>query len=85
MRPAAQGSIHLRLLLAASLVLTAFLGLTGLSLDEAFRSASEEAMKARLQSIIYALLAAAEEDAEGRLTLPTALPDPRLNLPGSGL
>jgi two-component system sensor histidine kinase PhoQ len=85
MKPLFQGSIHLRLLLAASLVLTAFLGLTGLSLDKAFRYSAEEALKAKLQSSVYALLAAAVEDKEGRLTLPANLTDPRFNLPDSGL
>lgn len=78
-------SIHQRLLLAASLVLSAFLGLTGLALDEAFRSASEEALQARLFSSVYALLAAAEEDERGRLKMPEVLTDPRFNRPDSGL
>ncbi|MEJ2619679.1 MAG: ATP-binding protein [Candidatus Thiodiazotropha sp.] len=78
-------SIRQRLLLAASLVLGAFLGLTGLSLDKAFRSATEEALKARLLSNVYALLAAAEEGNEGQLTMPRVLTDPRFNRPDSGL
>ncbi|MEW8026134.1 MAG: ATP-binding protein [Candidatus Thiodiazotropha sp.] len=78
-------SIHQRLLLAASLVLSAFLGLTGLALDKAFRSASEEALQARLFSSVYALLAAAEEDEGGRLRMPQVLTDPRFNRPESGL
>jgi two-component system sensor histidine kinase PhoQ len=78
-------SIHQRLFLAASLVLSAFLGLTGLALDKAFRSASEEALQARLFSSVYALLAAAEEDQEGRLRMPQVLTDPRFNRPESGL
>jgi two-component system sensor histidine kinase PhoQ len=78
-------SIHQRLLLAASLVLGAFLGLTGLALDKAFRSASEEALQARLFSSVYALLAAAEEDQAGRLRMPMVLTDPRFNRPESGL
>ncbi len=78
-------SIHQRLLLAASLVLSAFLGFTGLALDEAFRSASEEALQARLFSSVYALLAAAEEDEKGRLRMPDALTDPRFNRLDSGL
>lgn len=78
-------SIHQRLLLAASLVLTAFLGLTGLALDKAFRSAAEEALQARLYSSVYALLAAAEEGKEGVLTMPPVLTDPRFNRPDSGL
>lgn len=85
MSGAARGSIHLRLLLAASLVLTAFLGLTGLALDKAFRSAAQEALRARLKSSVYGLLAAAEEGPSGQLSLPQTLPDPRLNLPDSGL
>ena len=82
---AARLSIHQRLLLAASLVLTAFLGLTGLALDKAFRSSSEEALQARLYSSVYALLAAAEEGQAGALNMPTVLTDPRFNRPGSGL
>jgi two-component system sensor histidine kinase PhoQ len=80
-----QLSIHQRLLLAASLVLTAFLGLTGLALDKAFRSSAEEALQARLYSSVYALLAAAEEGEEGVLKMPPVLTDPRFNRPGSGL
>lgn len=80
-----KGSIHARLLVAASLVLSAFLGFTGLALDKAFRSSAEEALKARLQSSVYAILAAAEEDEAGRLSLPKILTDPRFNMPDSGL
>jgi two-component system sensor histidine kinase PhoQ len=78
-------SIHQRLLLAASLVLSAFLGLTGLALDKAFRSAAEEALQARLYSSVYVLLAAAEEGKAGVLTMPSVLTDPRFNRPDSGL
>jgi len=78
-------SIHQRLLLAASLVLTAFLGFTGIALDKAFRSANEEALQARLFSSVYALLGAAEEGKEGELTMPGVLTDPRFNRPDSGL
>jgi two-component system, OmpR family, sensor histidine kinase PhoQ len=78
-------SIHQRLLLAASLVLGAFLGLTGWSLDEAFRSASDEALQTRLYSSVYALLAAAEEGDEGQMVMPEVLTDPRFNRPDSGL
>lgn len=78
-------SIHQRLLLAASLVLSAFLGLTGLALDKAFRSAAEEALHARLLSSVYALLAAAQEGERGMLSMPRVLTDPRFNRPDSGL
>ena len=78
-------SLHSRLLLTASLVLAGFLGATGLALDKAFRVSAEAAMQERLQSHIYALLAAADEDANGRMQPPQQLPEPRFSKPDSGL
>jgi two-component system sensor histidine kinase PhoQ len=78
-------SLHARLVLAASLVLTLFLGGTGLVLDRAFRDAAEQALRERLQTQVYALLAAAELDERDRMQLPVELPEPRLNVAGSGL
>ena len=78
-------SIHSRLLLVASLVLVAFLGLGALALDNAFRESVERATRERLQGYIYALLGAAEEDAQGRMRFPEKLPDPRFSNPDSGL
>ncbi len=78
-------SLHSRLLLAASLVLAGFLGATGLALDTAFRNSAEAAMQERLQSYIYALLAAAGEDSSGRMVPPRTLPEPRFSKPDSGL
>ncbi len=78
-------SLHARLLSAASLVLAGFLGATGLALDEAFKVSAEASMQDRLQSYIYALLAAADEDSLGRMILPEELPDPRFSKPDSGL
>ena len=78
-------SLHSRLLLAASLVLAGFLGATGLALDTAFRNSAEAAMQERLQSYIYALLAAADEDSNGHMIPPQALPEPRFSKPDSGL
>lgn len=76
-------SLHARLLLAATLVLGGFLGATGVTLDEAFRASSEQALRDRLLGHIYGLLAAAEE-ADSGLRLPSLLADPRFNRPGSG-
>ena len=76
--------MHARMLLAATLVLVLFLGLTGGVLDRAFRTSSEQAQRERLSGHIYALLAAADENAAG-LVLPNLLPDPRFNNPDSGL
>lgn len=78
-------SLHNRLLLAASLVLAGFLGATGLALDKAFRVSAEAAMQDRLQTYIYALLAAADEDGDGRMIPPRKLPEPRFSKPDSGL
>ena len=77
-------SLHARQLLALSLVLTLFLGLTGVVLDRAYRTSSDEAQRERLTGHIYALLAAADEGDSG-LMLPNLLPDPRFNNPESGL
>lgn len=78
-------SLNTRLLMAASLVLAAFLGITGIILDRAFRTSAESALQDRLQGNIYALLSAAELDASGQLRLPDGLPEARFSTPGSGL
>lgn len=78
-------ALQTRLLLAASLVLVIFLGLTGLSLERAFRSSTLAAIQERLQAQVYLLLGAVELDEEGRLTLPDELPEARFSTPGSGL
>jgi len=78
-------SLRARLLLVSAVVLAGFLGLTGLALDQAFRASAESALRERLQSHLYALLAAADLNANNRLELPVELPEPRFNLVGSGL
>jgi len=78
-------SLHSRLLLAASLVLAGFLGATGLALDTAFSNSARAAMQERLQSYIYALLAAADEDSNGYMVPPLTLPEPRFAKTDSGL
>ncbi|MDX1594844.1 MAG: ATP-binding protein [Gammaproteobacteria bacterium] len=78
-------SLQTRLLLAASLVLAAFLGLTGVTLDRAFRESAEAGMRERLQAHVYGLLAGAELTASGRLHIPDALPEARFSTPASGL
>ena len=78
-------SLHSRLLLAATVVLVGFLGLTGLALDRAFRNSAEVSVQDRLQAQLYGLLAAADLGRDGRLVLPEALPETRFSRPGSGL
>lgn len=78
-------SLRTRLLLVSAVVLAGFLGLTGLALDRAFSVSAESALRERLQSHLYALLAAADLNAQNQLELPAELPEPRFNLIGSGL
>jgi two-component system sensor histidine kinase PhoQ len=78
-------SLNARLLLASSIVLAAFLGITGLVLDRAFHDSADAALRDRLQGHVYALLAASDNDAKGTLHLPAELPDPRFSLIDSGL
>jgi len=78
-------SLGSRLLIAASVVLAAFLGLTGLALDRAFQDSALAAVQDRLQAQVYMLLGAADMDAFDRLTLPEALPEARFSTPDSGL
>ena len=78
-------SLHTRLLISASLVLLAFLGLAGVALDKAFRESAEAAVRERLQAQVYMLLAAADPDPTGRMQLPDTLPEARFSTPGSGL
>lgn len=78
-------SLNARMLVAASLVLAAFLGLTGLALDRAFRESVRMAVHDRLQTQVYSLLVAAEIDKTPRLVLPEVLPEARFSMPDSGL
>lgn len=78
-------SLRARLLLVSALVLAGFFALTGAALDQAFRRSAESALRERLQSNLYALLAAADLNANNRLELPAELPEPRFNSVGSGL
>lgn len=78
-------SLNSRLTVAASLVLIAFLGLTGLALERAFRDAGLAALEDRLQGQIYTLLAAADVGDGAKLIMPRALPEARFSSPDSGL
>ena len=78
-------SLHARLLVAAGVVLTGFLGLTGAALDRGFRQSAEAAARDRLQAELYLLLGAADLDADLGMSVPEVLPDARLATPGSGL
>lgn len=78
-------SLNARLLLAATMTLAAFLGLTGFTLDEAFQRSALSAVQDRLQAQVYMLLSAAQFEAPEKRVMPSSLPDPRLSTPSSGL
>ncbi len=82
-------SIRRRLLITGSLVLAAFIGLTGVALDQAYRSSALEALKERGQVRIYSLISAAETPdfptGEQLIEMPAELPETRFSEQGSGL
>ena len=78
-------SLNTRLLIAACIALTAFLGVTGFVLDGSYRNSAENALKDRLRGYVNALIAAAEPDAKGVIHLTHALPELRFFTEGSGL
>lgn len=77
-------SLQSRLLIAFSVLLFGFLGLTGLVLDSAFQASIEGGAEERLQVQIYLLLANAEED-NGEFYFLQDLQEPDFGLPNSGL
>jgi len=78
-------SLASRVSLTAAVVLAVFIALTALALDRAFRESAEAAVRERLTAQLYLLMADAELDAGGTLSMPADLGDSRLTLPGSGL
>lgn len=83
MKPAR--SIRTRLLVAAALVLLAFIAGAGLAVQRAHADSVRAVHFARLQTTIYLLLARAELDEAGALVMPPGFAEPRLTLPQSGL
>jgi two-component system, OmpR family, sensor histidine kinase PhoQ len=78
-------SLQARQLLAASLGLVAFLGLTGYALDRAFAETAEATLRQRLENYLWAYLRGTEGLRSGELVVPETPPDPRFGHPGSGL
>jgi len=60
-------SLTARLLLAGTIVLTAFLGLTGLTLDRAFSDYAEKSLQEQIQAQTVGLVAAAVLDKQNEL------------------
>ncbi len=77
-------SLNLRIILSATLVLITFITLTAVTLDRAFIDSTESALRDKLTSQLYALMAAAEVDDEG-LLMPSNELDALLGLPSSGV
>ena len=78
-------SLQARSLLAAGVILTAFLGLAGIALDQAIYQTLLKSLHDRLQSYAYGYLATSEVGRSLRWTPPELPPDTRLDSPGSGL
>ena len=77
-------SLRLRLVLLATVVLATALSLVGWALDSAFHDSSEASLQARMESMVYLMLAATDVNDDGSLDLQADLGDPRLGQPGSG-
>ncbi len=80
-----RGSLSFRLGLSAAIILLAFLGLAGVTVEKAFDEAARKAMEERLQAHIYALLATFEIDPYGQVRMNDQRLDNRFSIPGSGL
>lgn len=79
-------SLRARLLVAATIILAAFVVLTALALERAYHERAEQAEQDKLQGLIYALLSAADSNDLGLLKVNERdLRDPRLIHPDSGL
>lgn len=78
-------SLNLRVLIAASAILSSFFGLAGFTLDRVYRSTLEQSMEEQLQGHVYALIATAGLDEKGLMQMPATVPDARFSEPGSGL
>ena len=78
-------SLRLRLIVLAVLVTATSLGLVGLALDAAFHKSSEAGLQARMESLVYLVLAATEVADGDSLSVEDDPGDPRLGQPGSGI
>ena len=61
------------------------LGLVGVALDSAFYKSSEAGLHARMESLVYLVLAATEAEDDGSISVEDDPGDPRLSQPGSGI
>ncbi|HVF35703.1 MAG TPA: ATP-binding protein [Candidatus Saccharimonadia bacterium] len=78
-------SLQARSLIASSLALFAFLGLTGFALDRAFYESSLKELSYRLRSHVFAYLKDTDVSVSGKIIPPEFPPDSRFDRPQSGL
>ena len=78
-------SLTSRVAVGAGLVAAVFIALSAFALERAFRDSARSARQERLLAQVYLLMAAAEVDPQGQLTLGNGPLDPKLDMPGSGL
>lgn len=78
-------SINSRVLACAFFIVVSFIIATGLILDGAFYDSARSARQERLLGQIYLIIAAAEVNNDGSIVMPSALSEPRFDLPNSGL
>ena len=78
-------SLRLRLVVLAVLLTTISLGLVGVALNTAFQRSSETSLQARMESLVYLVLAATDVNEDGTLSVEDDMGDPRLAQPASGV
>ncbi|MGG6462028.1 ATP-binding protein [Solilutibacter silvestris] len=78
-------SLLRRQLLVSTIGLAAFLALAGVALDRAFEQTAQENMRIRLSNYALTYAARTDFDVTNALVPPAITPDPRLDLPASGL
>jgi two-component system sensor histidine kinase PhoQ len=78
-------SLNLRVLIAASAILSSFFGLAGVALEQIYREDAEQALVDRLQGHVYELIAVANLNKSGNLEMPVDVPNSRFSDPSSGL
>lgn len=77
-------SLRRRLVLAVSLPLILFFGITIVALDAVFRDLADRSLQELLDAQMVALISTAEPTDDGRVAMLRTV-DPRLETPGSGL
>lgn len=78
-------SLRARLILASSVVLSLFIVIAGLALENAFYKSAEQSLRENLRTQLNLLMASAELDAQGDIDMPARLLDTKFGLPSSGM